>query len=156
MPRDGVGKFLVIFDGGHGHQEFRGEFLAQLHVFLEGSPDVPREGLDGDPVLGEGRQIFDEHLKIVLAGNVVSYFRLPFSLHENFHRSIGHPHHLNDRAESAHAVDVLRLGVVLLGIFLRGHHDELIFVHRLLDGVYGLLSADEEGCHHRREYHHIP
>ncbi len=156
MPGDRIGKLLVIFDAGNGHQKLRGQFLAQLHVLLEGALHVPGERFDADPVGGFRHGVFDEDLKIALLGDVVGDFRFPLALHEHLDRPVRHLHHLDDGAYGSHPVDMLRFRVILSGILLRCHHDDLVLSHRFLDGPDGLLPAHEKGGNHRWEYHHVP
>ena len=55
---------------------------------------------------------------------------------------------LQDRGDRTDAVQVVRLRIVDVGLFLRDQHDALIGAHGYVEGLDGFLTPDEERNHH--------
>ncbi len=79
---------------------------------------------------------------------------LPF--HQHLHCSIGKLQPLNGRPQRTHAIDVLILGVIDLGILLQRKKDLLVLFHRGLDRLDGSVPADKNRDHHVGKEDDIP
>ena len=74
------------------------------------------------------------------------------ALDQDLHRAVGKAEQLHHRAERADLEDVVRRGLVGLGVLLRGEEDVLVARHRGIERVDRPLPTDEELTHHVRKY----
>ena len=77
------------------------------------------------------------------------------ALDEHAGAVVGKLEHLEHARDTAELMEVLRLGVFLLGLLLQDKEEEAIAGDHLVHKVNGGLRVDEEGRHHEGEHHHI-
>ena len=155
VRRDRVGEPPGLLDAGERGQDLGRHLAVELHVLLElrdhrahqhvhlalvvGLAFADRAGLGGEVVAGDelldlrALDAFDEHLD----------------------RAVGQLQQLQDARDRADVVEVLRRGVVDVGLLLREQQDLLVDLHRLLEREDRALAADEQRDHHVRVDHHV-
>ena len=77
------------------------------------------------------------------------------SLNQYFNVPVRHLHALDDIANGAYGIDILRLGLVDAGIVLGGEEDAAVAVERLFERANARFAADDERRHHVGEDHHL-
>ena len=80
----------------------------------------------------------------------IAQTRAPNAFDEHLDGAVGQLQQLQDRRERADLVDVLRAGLVDVGLRLRDEQDLAIAGHRLIERRDGPLAADEQRDHRVR------
>ena len=73
------------------------------------------------------------------------------ALDQDPQRAVGHPQHARDDAGDAHAVEVVRPGLLVLRIATRDHHEHAVLGQHVVDELHRALLADRQWRHRVRE-----
>jgi hypothetical protein len=98
-----------------------------------------------------GGQRLDRHVDVRLGAQELGDADLGEALHQHLQPAVGQAHHAHDHADHADRVEVVRSGLVDLGIALRHERQQPVALDRRLDRVRRDVAADEQGQDHRRE-----
>jgi len=143
MRGNSVGELSGLVDGGDRGQDLLRDLFVEFRVPLQPVNDAAHHrfefGGNGNgeiDLLVSGRYIVFHDVEL---GKLYSF--LP--LNENLNGSIGQPQHLEDRGMGTNSMDLIRLRIIDLGIFLGHQKDVLIRCHGLFQSPDGFVPAHE-------------
>jgi hypothetical protein len=158
IRRHEVGEPPRVVDVG-GHGDDLGREVLQREQLFETQPHRAHQRLRLDaPVAAVVRRVQPAraHPQRALLLDEGVDPRLGQSLHQHLHAAVGQSqdaHHHHDRS---HAVQVVGLGILDLGIALREQQHQPVAGHRVLDGGDRPLPNHEERKNHVGKHHHVP
>jgi hypothetical protein len=133
---------------GDRQLELLGEVRQLLDDPRERGLDVAHERLElgrGDDLVGHLGDAGDE---VRLGGDEVAELDPLPALDEDAHRAVGHFQHPGHHADDAHAIEVVRPGLLLLRVLRRDHDEHPVAAEHVVQQLDRALLADGEG-HHR-------
>ena len=152
---DGVGQAARLVDARQRGQDFRRNFLVELHVLVELGDQRAAHRLDfgGDFVVRLDRRGLDGEMRRRIQYLVDMRALAAFDQH--FDRAVGQFQHLQDIGHRADRIKVFGRRLVFRRRFLGDEHNAFTGFHRGLERFDGLRAADEQWNDHMREHHHI-
>ena len=148
MRGDRIGELRRFLDLVDRNDDFRRHLLVQFDVVLELRDHGAGSRLQFRAVAGGflhvDRARFEEIGAIVIAGDL----HAAAAFDQHLDGVVGQLQQLQHGAERADCVDVLRAGIVLAGILLGDQQNLLVVLHDLFQGLYALLTTNEERDDH--------
>ena len=158
IARDHIRKPCGILDGIEREDRFQGNASIELYVLLKELSRLTHEGLDFRGIFNRLFQDLHIHLNKAFAVRRVElpHFAARLALHQNLQLAVRHLQELQDLRGGSDLEKVAFLGILGFRLFLGGHKDELLRVHRLFERFDAFGARDVQGNHHARENHQIP
>jgi hypothetical protein len=145
---DRVGEPSRLLDTGERSQDLGRDLAIQLDVLLELRDDRAHEHVHLALVVllrvAEAAHLRGEEVARVQRLDD----RALGALYEHLDGAVGQLEQLQDRRDRADVVQVLRRGIIDVGLLLREQQDLLVDLHRLLEREDRLLAAHEQRDHH--------
>ena len=147
---DRVGEAARLVDAGQRRQDLGRHLLVELHVLLELRNDRTHEYVDFAFIVAVflGQQC-DCGLEMVADINGIDQCAFA-ALDQNLDRAIRQFQQLQDRRKRANLIQISRLRIIQVRLFLRDKQDALADRHRPVERHDRFLAAHEQRDHHVR------
>ena len=139
---DQVRELGRIVEVGHRHQQLLGQIGQLLDDAREGALHVAMERLQlrgGTDDVGGFLEARDE---VRLRGDELLEVHPLRAVHEDAQRSVGHLEHARHHAGDSHAIQVVRAGLLGLGVLGGDHHQHAAAGQHVVDQRHGALLPD--------------
>ena len=152
---DGIGQLRVILDLANGAQNFRRDFLVELHIALELRND--RAGQCFKLIFGAGciRDALDFGFEIIRVFDIACNFRAGAAFDQHFDSAVGELQQLQYGRKRAYLIDGIGRRIVVAGVLLSGKQDLLVGAHDFFKRRDRFLAPDKQRHDHIREDHDV-
>ncbi len=154
---DSVGQPTGIIDAGDRGQHLAGDFLVELDVLVEGIEQRAHQRLDflGRALVQHRLQQRDFGDETGLGFGEAMEANPLATFHQDLDRAVRQPQQLQHVRQGTDSVDIAGLGVVHLGAALSDQYDAFVALHRQVERMDGLFTADKQRDDHVRVHHHV-
>ena len=158
IGRNEIGEFARFVGHADLEEDIGRQLRGQLHIALKGRLERTHQR----DIAGRQRMLtavavrLDRCVQTAVAGNRFDDRSSPQTLDHDARRLLILFDDLFDAAYHADLIDIVDRRFVHAGVHLSGNEDQLIAVHRHLDGAFGTLAVHIKVQHHLREHDNAP